>query len=106
MQEVSSHSGRGPPKRLMWFVEAFMDQQERRFGRWCVWGVALLSWMGFFLVLALLFRATGCNRGSEAGSKSMDVVAGSIGFEARSRTAFAAGATSQSQLLAGAVVRF
>lgn len=83
-----------------------MDVQERRIGRWCAWGVALLSWIGFFLVLALIFRATGCNRGSEAGSKSMDVVAGSLGFEARSKTAFAAGATRQSPLLAGAEVRF
>lgn len=78
-----------------------MDVQERRIGRWCAWGVALLSWIGFFLVLALIFRAAGCNRGSEAGSKSMDVVAGSLGFEARSKTAAAAGATRQSQLLAG-----
>jgi hypothetical protein len=38
-----------------------MGAQER-IGRWSIWGVVLLSWIGFFLVLALMFRATGCNR--------------------------------------------
>jgi len=62
--------------------QAFMDEQER-IGTWCSWGVILLSWIGFFLVLALMFRANGCNRGSEAGTQSMDIVAESLGFEAR-----------------------
>jgi len=59
-----------------------MDEQER-IGTWCSWGVILLSWIVFFLVLALMFRANGCNRGSEAGTQSMDIVAESLGFEAR-----------------------
>ena len=42
-----------------------MEAQER-IGTWCAWGVILLSWLAFFLVLALMFRATGCNRSSEA----------------------------------------
>ncbi|SRR5260370_23186409 len=58
-----------------------MEAQER-IGRWSIWGVVLLSWIGFFLVLALMFRATGCNR-SEARTQSMDIVAESVGFEAR-----------------------
>jgi hypothetical protein len=61
-----------------------MEPQER-IGTWCTWGVILLSWIGFFLVLALMVRATGCNRSSEAGTQSMDVVAESVGFEARSK---------------------
>jgi hypothetical protein len=36
-------------------------------------------------VLALMFRASGCNRGSEAGTQSMDIVAESVGFEARAK---------------------
>jgi hypothetical protein len=62
-----------------------MDVQEQRIGMCCAWGVALFSWIGFFVVLALMFRATGCNRGSEAGSKSALVVAGSVVFESRSK---------------------
>jgi serine/threonine-protein kinase RsbW len=64
--------------------QAFMDAQER-VGTWCSWGVVLLSWIGFFLVLALMFRATGCNHSSEAGTQTMDVIAESVSFEARSR---------------------
>jgi hypothetical protein len=60
-----------------------MEAQER-IGTWCIWGVVLLSWIGFFLVLALMFRATGCTR-SEAGTPSMDIVAESVGFEARAK---------------------
>ena len=51
-----------------------MEAQER-IGTRSAWGVILLSWISFFLVLALMFRATGCNRSSEAGSQSMDIVA-------------------------------
>jgi hypothetical protein len=58
-----------------------MDAQERRIGTWWSWGIILLSWIGFFLVLALMFRATGCNRSIEVGTQSMDIVAESIGFE-------------------------
>jgi hypothetical protein len=54
-----------------------MEAQER-IGTWCTWGVVLLSWIGLFLVLALMFRATGCNRSSEAGTQSMDIVAESV----------------------------
>ena len=61
-----------------------MEAQER-IGAWCAWGVIFLSWIAFFLVLALMFRATGCNRSSKAGTQSMDIVAESIGFEARSK---------------------
>ena len=61
-----------------------MDAQER-IGTWCAWGVILLSWIAFFLVLALMFRTTGCNRSSEAGTQSMDIVVESVGFEARSK---------------------
>jgi hypothetical protein len=32
-------------------------------------------------VLALMFRATGCNRSSEAGTQSVDIVAESVGFK-------------------------
>jgi hypothetical protein len=59
-----------------------METQER-IGRWSAWGIMLLSWIAFFLVLALMFRATGCNRSSEAGTQSADIVAESVGFEAR-----------------------
>ena len=59
-----------------------MEAQER-IGLWCAWGIILLAWMAFFLVLALMFRATGCNRSSEAGAQSADIVAESIRFEAR-----------------------
>jgi hypothetical protein len=79
-------------------------EAQVRIGTWCIWGVILLSWIGFFLVLALMFRATGCNRSSEGGTQSMDIVAESVGFEAE--RPFAAGATRQSQLSAGIVVRF
>ena len=51
-----------------------METQER-IGTWCAWGVILLSWIAFFLVLALTFRATGCDRSSGAGTHSMDIVA-------------------------------
>jgi serine/threonine-protein kinase RsbW len=84
--------------------QAFLDAQER-IGTWCSWGVVFLSWIGFFLVLALMFRATGCNHSSEEGTQSVDVIAESVSFAARSRT-FAEGAARQSQLSAGAVVRF
>ena len=57
-----------------------MELQER-IGTWCAWGVILLSWIAFFLVLALMFRATGCNRSSEAGTQSVDIVAESVGFK-------------------------
>ena len=61
-----------------------MEVQER-IGTWCSWGVILLSWIGFFLVLALMFRATGGNRSSEAGTQSMYIVAESVSFEARAK---------------------
>jgi hypothetical protein len=61
-----------------------METQER-IGTWSIWAVILLSWIGFFLVLALMFRATGCNRSSKAGTQSVDIVAESVGFEARSK---------------------
>ena len=54
-----------------------MEAQER-IGTWCSWGVILLSWIGLFLVLALMFRATGCNRISEAETQSMDILAESV----------------------------
>jgi hypothetical protein len=63
-----------------------MEAQER-IGMWCAWGIILLSWIAFFLVLALMFRATGCNRRSKAGTQSVDIVAESVGFEARSKNA-------------------
>ena len=62
-----------------------MGAQER-IGAWCAWGIAVLSWTGLFFVLALMFRAPGCNRSSEAGTQSMDIVAKSIGFEARAKS--------------------
>jgi len=61
-----------------------MDAQER-IGTWSIWAVILLSWIGFFLVLALLFRAAGCNRSSKAGTPSVDIDAASVSFEARSK---------------------
>lgn len=57
-----------------------MGAQER-IGAWCAWSVAVLSWTGLLFVLALMFRATGCNRSSEAGTQSMVIVAESVGFE-------------------------
>jgi len=71
---------------------------------WSAWVVILLSWVALFIVLALIFRATGCNRSSEARvhsrRQSKDVVAESVGFEARSKNGlFAAGATRPSQPL-------
>lgn len=45
---------------------------ERRIGTWCSWGVVLLSWIGLFLVLALMFRANGCNRSSGARTPADD----------------------------------
>jgi len=62
-----------------------MEAQER-IGTWCAWGVAVLSWIGFLLVLAHMFRAAGCNFSSEAGTQSMDIVAESVGFEARAKS--------------------
>ena len=61
-----------------------MEAQER-IGTWSAWGIILLSWSAFFLVIALMLRATGCNRSSEAGTQSMDIVAESVGFEARAK---------------------
>jgi hypothetical protein len=61
-----------------------METQER-IGTWSIWAVILLSWIGFFLVLALMFRATGCNRSSEAGTQSVDIAAESVRFEARAK---------------------
>jgi hypothetical protein len=61
-----------------------MEAQER-IGLWCAWGIITLSWIAFFLVLALMFRATGCNRSSEGGTRSVDIVAESVGFEARAK---------------------
>jgi hypothetical protein len=61
-----------------------MEAQER-IGTWWIWGFILLCWIVFFLVLALMSRATGCNRSSEAGTQSMDIVAESVGFEARAK---------------------
>jgi hypothetical protein len=48
---------------------------RERIGTWFIWGVIFLSWIELFLLLALTFRATGCNRRSEAGTRSMDIVA-------------------------------
>jgi hypothetical protein len=39
---------------------------------WFAWVVILLSWVAFFIVLALNFRATGCNRSSEARAPADD----------------------------------
>jgi serine/threonine-protein kinase RsbW len=64
--------------------QAYMGSQEQ-IGTWCSWGVVLLAWIVFFLVLAFMFRATGCNHSSKAGAQSMDVIAESVSFEARSR---------------------
>jgi hypothetical protein len=61
-----------------------METQER-IGTWSIWAVILLSWIGFFLALALMFRATGCNRSSKAGTQSVDIVAESVRFEARAK---------------------
>jgi hypothetical protein len=61
-----------------------MEAQDR-IGTWGAWGIIFLSWSAFFLVLALMFRATGCNRSSEAGTQSANVVAESVGFEARAK---------------------
>jgi hypothetical protein len=61
-----------------------MEAQER-IGTWSSWGVILLSWIVLFLVLALMFRATGCSRSNEAGTQSMDIVAESVGFEAKAK---------------------
>jgi serine/threonine-protein kinase RsbW len=83
--------------------QAFMDAQER-IGMWCSWGVILLSWIGFFLVLALMFRATGCNRSSEAATPSMDVVAESVSLGRDPGTALAA--RNQSLRSAGVAFRF
>jgi len=58
---------------------------QERIGTWSIWGVVLLSWIGFFLVVALMFRATGCNPSSKAGTQGVDIVAESVGFEARSK---------------------
>jgi hypothetical protein len=60
-------------------------EAKERIGTWFIWGVTLLSWIELFLMLALTFRATGCNRSSEAGTQSMDIVAESVGFEGRSK---------------------
>jgi len=60
-------------------VSPFKQQQ------WRAWVVILLSWIALFLVLALMFRATGCNRSSKAGTQSVNIVAESGGFEARSK---------------------
>jgi hypothetical protein len=53
---------------------------------WSAWAVILLSWIALYLVLALMFRATGCNRSSKAGTQSLDIVAESVGFEARAKS--------------------
>jgi hypothetical protein len=58
----------------MWFLGGIMEAQDR-IGTWCAWGIILLSWIAFFLVLALMFRATGSNRRSEKGTQSVDIVA-------------------------------
>jgi len=60
-------------------------EAQDRIGTWCAWGIILLSWITFFLVLALVFRATGCNRSSEAGTQSVDIVAESVSFEASAK---------------------
>ena len=62
-----------------------MEAEEQRIGRWCAWAVILVSWIGFFLALTLMLRATGCNRSSKAGTLTMDIVAESVGFEARAK---------------------
>jgi hypothetical protein len=62
-------------------------EAKERIGRWCSWGVFLLSWIALFFVLALMFRATGCNRSSEAGTDSTDIIAESVGFGARAKNA-------------------
>jgi hypothetical protein len=49
-----------------------MGAQERRIGTWLSWGVVLLSWIGLFLVLAVMFRASGCNRSNGARTPADD----------------------------------
>ena len=41
---------------------------------WSAWFVILLSWVALFVVLVLIFRATGCNRSSEARAPADDRV--------------------------------
>jgi hypothetical protein len=41
---------------------------------WSAWVVIVLSWVALFIVLALIFRATGCNRSSEARAPADDRV--------------------------------
>jgi hypothetical protein len=78
---------------------------------WSAWVVILLSWVALFIVLALIFRTTGCNRSSEArdssSRRSMDLVADSVGFETRSKNG-ALRTVQQGSLSssAGIVVRF
>jgi hypothetical protein len=83
VQEVSSQSKSGSAERLMRFVGgiyggARINRHVAHLG--C--RSPFLDWV--FLVLALMFRATGCNR-SEAGTQTMDIVAKSVGFEARAK---------------------
>jgi hypothetical protein len=50
-----------------WKERDDLDAQQR-VGAWSAWVVILLSWVALFIVLALIFRATACNRSSEAGA--------------------------------------
>jgi hypothetical protein len=38
-----------------------------------------------------MFRATGCNRRSKAGTQSVDIVAESVGFEVRAKNGLSSG---------------
>lgn len=51
-----------------------MEAQER-IDKWSIWLVIVLSWLELFLILALMFRTTGCNRSSELGTRSTDIIA-------------------------------
>ena len=39
---------------------------------WSAWVVIVLSWIALFIVVALIFRATGCNRSSDARAPADD----------------------------------
>jgi hypothetical protein len=84
VQEVSSQSKSGSPERLMWFLGGiYGGARTNRHVAHLGCRSPFLDWV--FLALALMFRATGCNRGSEARTRSMDIVAESVGFGARAK---------------------
>jgi hypothetical protein len=84
VQKVNSQSKSGSPERLMWLLEGIHG--GARTNRHVVQlGCHSPFLVGLFLVLALMFRATGCNRSSKAGTQSMYIVAESASFEARAK---------------------